>query len=63
MTDKTASFTIYKIDPDTDRVVKQIHVDLSKNDHDNDYDCLSTNVSDVKSTHSVYSEKNKNTKN
>lgn len=59
MTDKTTSFTIYKLDPDTDRIVKQIHVDLSKNDHDNDYDGLSTNVSDLKNTHSVYNEQNK----
>ena len=54
MTDKTTSFTIYKLDPDTDRIVKQIHVDLGKNDHDNDYDGLSTNISDIKSTHYCY---------
>lgn len=59
MTDKTTSFTIYKLDPDTDRIVKQIHVDLGKNNHEYDYDCLSTNISDLKNTHSAYSEQNK----
>lgn len=63
MTDKTTSFTIYKLDPDTDHIVKQIHVDLGKNNHEYDYDSLSTNVSDVKNTHLAYSEKNKDTKN
>lgn len=62
MTDKTTSFTVYKIDPDTDRIVKQIHVDLSKNVHEYDYDSLSTNMTDIKCAHSVYSEQNRKKK-